>query len=85
MTKREKALKRFRDNPQNVRFDEMHKMLLSLGFESKNSGSSHFVYRMKKVPSITIPHRIPFLLPIYVKQVLAIIDEFDLANQEEKE
>ena len=73
MTKREKLLERFRKDDKNVRFDEMDGLLISLGFERKSSGS-HFVYRLAN-NQITIPHRKPFILPVYVKNVLKVIDE----------
>jgi len=80
MTRREKLLERFRKNDKNVRFDEIDGLLISLGFERRSSGS-HFVYRMEKI-RITIPQRKPFILPVYVKNVLRIIDE--LLEDDEK-
>ncbi len=80
MTKREKLLERFRKNDKNVRFDEIDGLLINLGFERRSSGS-HFVYRMQKI-QITIPMRKPFILPVYVKNVLRIIDE--LLEDDEK-
>jgi predicted RNA binding protein YcfA (HicA-like mRNA interferase family) len=79
MTRREKLLERFRKNDKNVRFDEIDRLLIGLGFERRSSGS-HFVYRMEKI-QITIPQRKPFILPVYVKNVLRIIDEL-LADDE---
>jgi len=73
MTKRSKLIQRFRNNDRNVRFEEIDGLLISLGFEKKSSGS-HFIYRLPGV-QITIPFRKPFILPVYVKNVLKIIDE----------
>jgi hypothetical protein len=81
MSKIQKAIDRFRQNDRNVRFDEMDTLLIHLGFERRSRGSSHFVYKMEGVPNIIIPFRKPFLLPIYVKNIIEIIDEY-LEEQE---
>jgi hypothetical protein len=75
MTKRDKLIKRFRDNDRNVRFEEIDGLLERLGFDKKCSGS-HNVYRMQGVPNIIIPFRKPFILPVYVRNVLELIDEY---------
>jgi predicted RNA binding protein YcfA (HicA-like mRNA interferase family) len=80
MTKREKLLERFRKNDKNVRFEEMDRLLISLGFERRSAGS-HFIYRKSKI-QITIPQRKPFILPVYVRNVLRVIDE--LLEDDEK-
>jgi predicted RNA binding protein YcfA (HicA-like mRNA interferase family) len=80
MTKRDKLLQRFRNNDKNVRFDEIDALLTSLGFEKRSSGSHH-VYKLSTV-QITIPHKKPFILPVYVRNVLRLIDE--LLEDDEK-
>ena len=76
MTKRDKRIKRFRENDKNVRFEEIDGLLIYLGFTRTTRGS-HNTYRSEKIPfDLTIPYRKPFLLPIYVKQILAILDEY---------
>jgi len=72
MTKREKRLERMRENPRTVRFEDMDTLLLSYGF-SKRQRDSHAVYTLNQRRQ-TIPFRIPYLLPIYVKEVLAMLD-----------
>ena len=80
MSKREKAILRLRQNPNNVRFDELDAILLGLGLEKRQRGS-HATYTLPGSPIIlTIPHRKPFILPIYVKHVLQILDELDLLD-----
>lgn len=73
MTKQDKRLERMRQNPQSVRPEEMDALLLSLGFVKRQKGS-HAVYKFGRHIQ-TIPYRKPFLLPIYVKQVLSMLDE----------
>jgi predicted RNA binding protein YcfA (HicA-like mRNA interferase family) len=74
MSQTEKLLERFRQNPRNVRFEEMDKLLLALGFEKRQKGS-HATYILKGQGRITIPFRKPFILPVYVKEVLNLLDE----------
>lgn len=74
MSQTEKLLERFRQNPRNVRFEEMDKLLVSLGFEKRQKGS-HATYILKGQGRITIPFRKPFILPVYVKEVLRLLDE----------
>ena len=76
MTKREKQLNQLRNNSKNVRFDEIDTLLLGLGFEKRQRGTSHAVYTLEK-QRITIPFRKPFIKPIYVKLVLALLDELE--------
>lgn len=76
MTKREKQLSRLRNNPKNVRFDEIDSILLGLGFEKRQRGTSHVVYTLAS-QRITVPFRKPFIKPVYVKLVLAILDEME--------
>ena len=81
MNKKEKLLKKIRQNPKNVRFKDVDKLLLSLGFEKWQRGS-HATYVLKKQGRITIPFQKPFILPIYVKEVLKLLDEMDLSSDE---
>jgi hypothetical protein len=76
MTKREKLLERLRRNPQNVRFDEVDTILLGLGFAKRQRGTSHAVYTLG-VHRITVPYRKPFIKAVYVKQLLALLDEIE--------
>ncbi|MCL4300947.1 MAG: type II toxin-antitoxin system HicA family toxin [Anaerolineae bacterium] len=52
----------------------MDKLLVSLGFEKRQKGS-HATYILKGQGRITIPFRKPFILPVYVKEVLKLVDE----------
>ncbi len=81
MNKSEKLLKKIRQNPKNVRFKDIDKLLLSLGFEKRQRGS-HATYVLKNQGRITVPFRKPFILPVYVKEVLKLLDEMDLSTDE---
>ncbi len=74
MTKPEKLIEQFRNNSKTVRFEDIDKLLTSLGYSS-NSKGSHFVYRKPGCTHITIPFRKPFILPVYVKRVLEEIEK----------
>jgi predicted RNA binding protein YcfA (HicA-like mRNA interferase family) len=80
MSKKEKLLQRFRQNPKNVHFEEVNNLLLSLGFEKRQKGS-HAIYILKGRGRITIPFRKPFILPVYVREVLKLLDELDIVDE----
>jgi len=65
-------LQRFRRNPKTVRFDEIDNLLLGLSFEKRQVGS-HATYRLNE-NIITIPFRKPYVLPVYVKNVIELLD-----------
>ncbi len=79
MGKKEKLLQKIRQNPKNVRFEDIDKLLLSLGFEKRQRGS-HATYVLKEQGRITIPFRKPFILPVYVKEVLKLLEELDIVS-----
>ena len=81
MGKKEKLIQRLRQNPRNVRFEDIDKLLLSLGFEKRQKGS-HATYILKEQGRITVPFRKPFILPVYVKEVLKLLDEMDITAEE---
>jgi predicted RNA binding protein YcfA (HicA-like mRNA interferase family) len=76
MTKYQKFIEKLRQNPKNVRFEEIDSLLQRLGFEKRQRGS-HVTYLISGKPPMTIPIRKPFILPVYVKQVLQMLDELD--------
>ncbi|MBE2200211.1 MAG: toxin HicA [Anaerolinea sp.] len=86
MSKKHKLLLRIRQNPKQVRFDELDNILYQLGFAKRQHGS-HATYT-KGGLRITIPYRQPFILPIYVKEFLALLDtledEIDTEGQDER-
>ena len=81
MVRKEKLIEKLRRNPKNVRFKDIDKLLLSLGFEKRQRGS-HATYILKEQGRITVPFRKPFILPVYVKEVLTLLDELDIDSGE---
>ena len=74
MSKFEKLIDKLINNPKDVSFDDLNKILKYLGYECKNSGGSHFVYRKENAPTLTLPRQKPMKI-CYVKDVLEIYKE----------
>ncbi|NJL54349.1 type II toxin-antitoxin system HicA family toxin [bacterium] len=89
MSKREKRLRKIRQNPKTVTFEELRTVLEDLGFEFERSTGSHFHFRVVIEGAqhrISIPFRRPYLLPVYVKRALQLMDELqvpDLPGEDE--
>jgi len=82
MSKKEKQLQKIRQNPQNVRFEDLDSLLQECGFSCRqpHGGSSHYVYVLEteqQTYQITVPYKRPFVKRVYVKHVLSIIDELN--------
>ena len=69
-----------RDNPKNVRFDDIDSLLIAFGFEKRQRGS-HATYLIPGERPLTIPRRLPFILPIYVKEVLDRLEAMELLGE----
>jgi hypothetical protein len=82
MSKREKALEKFRNNPRNVRYEELEALLMYLGFEKRQENTSHVVFSIKGYPPITVPIKKPFLKQYYVKNAIQAIDELNLMDDD---
>lgn len=82
MGKKEKLLAKMRQNPKNIRPEELEQLLLWLGFEKRAGKGSHTVYKRDEY-RLTLPYKKPFLKPIYIKLALEIIDELGLDKPSE--
>ncbi len=76
MSKREKLLEKIRNNPKNVRFDDLDSILIDYGFVRRQSGkgTSHYVYKLD-THKIVVVWRKPFVHSEAVKDVLKVIKE----------
>jgi len=83
MTKKEKALARIRQNPKHVRFEELETILLRLGFEKRQDGTSHAIFILDG-HIINVPKRKPFVKPFYVGLVLKALDAISELEDDEK-
>jgi predicted RNA binding protein YcfA (HicA-like mRNA interferase family) len=77
MGRKEKLLAKMRQNPKNIRPEELERLLLRLGFEKRKGSGSHVIYKLDEF-RLTVPYRKPFLKPIYIRLALEIIDELGL-------
>lgn len=83
MSKNQKRLEKMRNNPKNVSFGDAISVLLSLGFEEKRIKGSHHHYVIEvdgESHIQTIPFKRPHIGRVYVKQILALIDELELLD-----
>ena len=74
MSKKEKLLNAIKNNPKNVRFEDLKKVLEDIGYKAINRGGSHYIFTKDNNISLIIPYKKPVKI-IYVKQVIKIIEE----------
>lgn len=74
MSKFDKLLKNIENNPKNVRFETIKKLLEKAGYIATNNRSSHWQFRKEGKDTITIPYNRP-IKAIYVKEVIKAIKE----------
>ncbi len=74
VSKKDKLIEAIENNPKNVKFEDLKKILENLGYAAVNGGGSHYVFSKKDSVSLTIPYKRPVKV-IYVKQVIRIIEE----------
>lgn len=87
MSKIQKLLERTRNSPNNVRFEDLDRLLTSYGFTCRDqkSGTSHFTFTKKGCPSIlTVPRHRP-VGETYVKRAIRAIDEYGEIGEQESE
>jgi predicted RNA binding protein YcfA (HicA-like mRNA interferase family) len=79
MSKRQKRRQKIAQNPVNVQFEELRKLLEDYGFELRRTRGSHhtFVgYIEDEKVSLVVPYKKP-LNPVYVNKALKLIDEIE--------
>ncbi len=81
MTSKEKELARPKNNPTNISFDQLSRILTDAGFSMRRprGGSSHATFS-KGEWRLTVPYARP-LDPVYVRRALEIIA---LSREEQK-
>ena len=83
MSKPEKLFAKIKNNPQDVRFDEICKIAEVLGFRYKGGKGSHKVYSRKGIPEILNFQNVKGRAkPYQVKQFLQIIEDYNLTMKE---
>jgi len=88
MARKANKLTRYKNNPQDVSFEELKSLLESYGFEVKNySGGSHYTVSHKKYSVIgmmepnTIPMKKPHVLSVYVNRAIKWIEKVIEINE----
>ena len=76
MSRKQKLLDKIKSNPQKIRFEEVDKILISIGFNKRQprGGSSHFTYILEDM-IITIPYNKPYVKVKYLKDVIELLDK----------
>jgi predicted RNA binding protein YcfA (HicA-like mRNA interferase family) len=80
--RRRRLRDRVAQHPKTVRFEDLCRLLEAYGWTLDRTGGSHHVYR-RSGASITVPFRRPTVLPVYVRQVLALVDAQDAEEDED--
>lgn len=70
----EKIIDKMRRQPNNISYKEIHKVLISLGYELKRGKGDHLNYRKKGKPIYTLVKQNP-VKRYQVEELLKIIDE----------
>ena len=86
-SRRQRRRRKIAQNPKNIRFEELRRLLEDYDFELKRTRGSHhsFVgYAGNEKVTVVIPYRRP-LKAVYVKHVLAILNEIEPLNEDETE
>ena len=75
MSKLEKLLQKIKNNPKQVRFEELDRILINEGFNKRQpgGGSSHYIYSKGRI-RLTIPLRKPYILEAYVKLAIKALE-----------
>ena len=74
-----KILDAVKRNPSGIRFTDLVKLVEAAGFTFRRQAGSHRIYSRPGCPNINIqPAKAGKAKPYQVRQVLAIIDDYDL-------
>jgi len=80
LTKKEKLLERIRNNPKDVKFVEVQKLLKAAGFNERQpkGGSSHYIYYHELLDRIVVLTKATKQLPEYqVKDALRALQRLE--------
>ena len=76
MSKKEKLLKSIKNNPKDVRFDDLKKLLIAYGYEPHNNGGSHWVFKKDGFNDEVVPRKNP-LKAYYAIRALKSLGVYD--------
>ena len=74
-SKKEKEFEKIKNNPKNIKFTTIDKLLRQYGFTVRQpkGGSSHYIYKKDKL-TLTIPKHSP-VREVYIKKAFQFIEE----------
>jgi predicted RNA binding protein YcfA (HicA-like mRNA interferase family) len=79
MSKLEKLFDKIKNNPHNVRFNEICKLAEAFGFKYKGGKGSHVVYSKRDIIEIVDFQNVNGMAkPYQIRQFLKIIEEYGL-------
>lgn len=73
MATKDKLLKKITNNPKNVKFEELKKLLVWYEYLHVSTSGSHYKFK-KDGMSIVVPYKKP-IKEIYVKQILQLLKD----------
>jgi hypothetical protein len=81
MTKKDKLFKRILNNPADVRFQEIQKLLEQYEFGLERVTGDHYIFRKPGFRPISVPYTMPVRSYI-VREVIKIVNEIiDLEDE----
>lgn len=84
--RKDKAIKeidKWRDNPQNVRFERLRTVAEAVGFRFARCSGSHYIYVLGGVKEILdFQEKDGKAKPYQVKQLIGLVDKYNLAQGE---
>lgn len=72
-----------RNNPRDIRFEQLQNLLLYYGFTERCNGTSHYIFTHPKAEPVPIPYNRP-VKAIYVIRALRAIDEIKEETADDK-
>ena len=73
MSRKDKVLRKMRENPRDWRIEEIQHIAAVLNIEWFHDGGSHVVFRSPFGEHLSIPAHRP-IKPIYISKFLALVD-----------
>ena len=81
MSRFTKLHNKIKNNPQEIRFEEIDSLLKNAGFQKRKGKGSHMIYSHPDLNDIrdyiTIPYKKPHIKKIYIKRALEILERLN--------
>ena len=76
MSRKDKLLKAMKNNPKDVSFEDLKKLLVNYGYIPHNNGGSHWVFKKEGFNDEVVPRKKP-VKSYYVIRALKSIGVYD--------